>query len=82
MAVVVGLYVSKTTIDKRFVELRGEMDRLKSSLDKRCDEIESFVRRVEAIANATDNQLDKNINISILHKNADSFESDSNFDDL
>ncbi|MEQ9671310.1 hypothetical protein [Coleofasciculus sp. G2-EDA-02] len=82
VAVAVGLYVSKTTIDKRFVELRGEMDQLKSSLDRRCDEIESLARRVEAATHAIDNQQDKNINISITHKNANQFESDADFDDL
>lgn len=76
VAVVVGLYVSKTTIDKKFLEIKNELSHLRSTFDRRCDELESFSMRNEA--NLLGDNKDKKISISIYHEPQSKSDSNPN----
>ena len=82
VAVVIGLYVARSTINNKFLEIKSEMNQLKSAFDRRCDELESFSMRNEA--NLLGDNRDKKISISIYHNdhNETQPEPDPNSDNL
>lgn len=63
VATVVGVYFAQTAITKQFLQSKNELLQLRSDFDRRCDELESFCRRNEALL-SLDNK-DKKINIEI-----------------
>jgi hypothetical protein len=80
VAVAIGLYVSSKAIENKFLQVRSELAQLKSNLDRRCDELESFSMRNEA--NFLGDNRDKKISISIYHHNETQSEPDPNSDNL
>ena len=84
VAVAIGLYVSRSTINNKFLEIRSELAQLKSVMDRRCDELESFSMRNEA--NFLGDNRDKKISISIYHNHnetqSEPDEPDPNSDNL
>ena len=80
-AVTIGLYVARSTVNNKFLEIRSELAQLRSAFDRRCDELESFSMRNEA--NLLGDNRDKKISISIYHNHDETqSEPDPNSDNL
>ncbi|MEQ9486158.1 hypothetical protein [Coleofasciculus sp. F4-SAH-05] len=87
MATVIGIYFAQNAVAKNFLGTKNEILQLRSAFDKRCDELESFCRRNEALMLVDDRFKTINIEVKGLNlHNEDNEqlqqESDTDFDNM